>query len=159
MLQHEFSTIIQTHASQAECRHYVDGKNKRMVQEYILRGLLHSLCYYSSLLLEYLFSDASLSPSAAGRSWEGSGADQQGREPALLPAGCSVELLPAGGCAQPPHSLLPGPGAPHAQGKGLLHQRHCYTILNCRHFLWILWATVRIVFILECNDEDLCLYL
>lgn len=58
-----------------------------------------------------------LSPSAAGGSRESGRADQQGREPALLPAGRTVEPLPGRRRAQPPHPVLPGPGAPHAQGK------------------------------------------
>lgn len=58
-----------------------------------------------------------LSPSAAGGPRESGRADQQGREPALLPAGRTVELLLGRRSAQPPHPVLPGPGAPHAQGK------------------------------------------
>lgn len=87
---------------------------------------MHSYCYYRKI---FLSDPPSLSPSAAGRPREGGGADQQGREPALLPAGCSVEPLPGGRCAQPPHPVLPGPGAPHAQGekpqpvKGVLTQQ------------------------------------
>lgn len=58
-----------------------------------------------------------LSPSAAGGPRESGRADQQGRESALLRTCHTVEPFPGRRCAQPPHPVLPGPGAPHAQGK------------------------------------------
>lgn len=67
----------------------------------------------------------SLSLPAAGGPRESGRADQQGREPALLPAGHTVEPFPGRRCAQPPHPVLPGPGAPHAQGKSGTGCSHC----------------------------------
>lgn len=59
----------------------------------------------------------SLSPSAAGGPRKSGRADQQGCKPALLSGGHTVESFPGRCCAQPPHPVLPGPGAPHTQGK------------------------------------------
>lgn len=58
--------------------------------------------------------------SAAGGPRGGSGADQSGHEPALLPAGCSVEALPGGRGAQPSRPVLSGSGASHAPGESCL---------------------------------------
>jgi len=63
-------------------------------------------------------------PSATGRPREGGGADQPGREPAVLPAGRPVEPLPGGRRPQPPHPVLPGPGAPHPEGERGAERHH-----------------------------------
>lgn len=81
--------------------------------------------------------------SAAGRPREGSRADQQGREPALLPASGSVEPLPGVRCAQPPHPLLSGPGAPHTQGeshtpsKAALYNAQASSFAACSLSNWL----------------------
>lgn len=98
----------------------------------------------------------SLCSPATGRPRERGGADQPGREPALRPAGRSVEPLPAGRRSQPSRPLLPGPGAPHTPGESAAPPRAHATLgrprLFCEH-AQARWSSH------VCDEYDLCWYL